>query len=158
MFRIPATVRTAAAALLLLPFVAACGDDPVGPTGPEDVDFAASLGVDLSQMQELPSGVYIQTLQEGVGLPVNNGPMTVAYTLWLPDGTEVDSSNSFEFELGVTSLIDGFVAGVSGMRVDEIRLIVVPSDQGYGSQGTSSVPPNSVLVFEVELLAAGGPV
>jgi FKBP-type peptidyl-prolyl cis-trans isomerase len=93
-----------------------------------------------------------------VGLPVNSGEMNVAYTLWLPDGTEVESNNDFSFVLGQTSLIPGFVSGVTGMRVEEVRLIVIPSDLAYGSRGTSRVPPNSVLVFEVELISAGGPV
>ena len=157
MLRTASTLRAAAAALLLPLAATACGDDPVGPTYPEDVNFAASLGVDLEQMERLPSGVYIQTLQSGDGLPVNSGEVTIAYTLWLPDGTEIEDNPSFQFILGQTNLIPGFVDGITGMRVGERRLIVIPSELGYGSQGTSSIPPNSVLVFLVELLSAGGP-
>ena len=147
------------AALTLLPVaLVACDDETItGPQFPEDVEFAAALGVDLSQMTQLASGVYIQTLEDGTGDRVADGQVRLAYTLWLPDGTEVDSSTDFTTVLGAGALIPGFEEGVSGMRVGETRLIVVPSELGYGSQGTSRIPPNSVLVFRVELLEGGGP-
>ncbi|UCC26342.1 MAG: FKBP-type peptidyl-prolyl cis-trans isomerase [Gemmatimonadales bacterium] len=142
--------------LVLLALLASCGDDPLGPRYPEDVNFAPALGIDLDQMTMLDSGVYVQTTQEGEGLSVTEGDVTVAYTLWLPDGTEVDSGE-LGFTFGANQVIPGFELGVSGMRVGEIRKIVIPSELAYGSRGTSRVPPHSVLVFEVELITGAVP-
>ncbi|MDT8339934.1 MAG: FKBP-type peptidyl-prolyl cis-trans isomerase [Longimicrobiales bacterium] len=142
-----------AALLVLLPFAGACGDDPLGPQFPEDTDFASSLGIDLAQMTRLESGVFIQTTREGTGDPVTAGTVTVAFTLWLPDGTEADASDAFQFTFGVTPLIQGWVDGVTGMRVGEIRKIVVPSPLGFGASGSGPIPPHSVLIFQVELLS-----
>lgn len=146
--------------LLAVPFLAlcvtlgACGDDPVGPRFPEDVEFAASLGVDLDQMTELESGVYVQTLTPGEGAQAQDGSLVfVDYILWLPDGTEVDSGEDVELRLssGPNGVIDGFRLGMIGAQQGETRLIVIPSPLGYGPQGRDQIPPNSVLVFRVDL-------
>ena len=145
------------AALAVFPLLVACGDDdPVGPGLPEEVEFAPSLGVDLEQMTRLDSGVYYSILEQGAGIPVASGEVNVNYTLWLSDGTEIESGN-LDFNIGAGQVIPGFDQGVSGMRVGEIRLIVIPSELGYGTQGTGSIPPNAVLVFRVELVSETGP-
>lgn len=151
-----ATSRLIRAAALVLTTVAvgACSDDPVGPREATDVEFDASLGVDLSSMERLPTGTYIKTLQEGEGLNVVNGDVTIAYTLWLWDGTQVDQSSSFTFALDGGTVIEGFNEGVKGMRLNETRLIVIPSAQGYGPATRPGIPAHSVLVFRVELKAA----
>ena len=148
--------RRAFALLAALATFAACSDDPIGPRGPEDVDFDPSLGVNLDAMTKLPRGTYYQTLQTGAGQQIVGGEVEVAYTLWLWNGDQVDQSNSFTFEIDSGSVITGFNDGVRGMRVGETRLIVVPSDQGYGSRAQGSIPANAVLVFRVTLLTATG--
>ncbi|HSG50054.1 MAG TPA: FKBP-type peptidyl-prolyl cis-trans isomerase [Longimicrobiales bacterium] len=143
-----------AAALMLLPALAACGDDPLGPQYPEDTTFAASLEIDLDQMTRLESGVYIQTLQAGEGDPVAAGTITVGYTLWIPDGTELQNG-SFAFPIGEGAVIPGFELGVLGMRVGEIRKLVIPSALGYGNNppSGSGIPKQSVLIFSVQLIS-----
>jgi FKBP-type peptidyl-prolyl cis-trans isomerase FkpA len=90
------------------------------------------------------------------GLTVN-----VHYTGWLYENGEkttkfdssVDRREPFSFVLGVGQVIKGWDNGVSGMQVGGSRTIVIPSDMGYGSRGAGSViPPNSDLIFEVELI------
>lgn len=144
-----------AVALAFLPAVlAACGDDPLGPQYPEDTQFAASLEIDLEQMTRLASGVYVQTLQAGEGDPVDSGTLTVAYTLWIPDGTQLQTG-SFPFTLGAGEVIPGFEEGVTGMRVNEIRKLVIPSALAYGANppSGSGIPKHSVLVFQVQLIS-----
>ena len=87
--------------------------------------------------------------------------VTVHYTGWLYENGEkttkfdssVDRREPFSFVLGVGQVIRGWDNGVSGMQVGGSRTIVIPSDMGYGSRGAGSViPPNSDLIFEVELI------
>ncbi|MDV0439167.1 FKBP-type peptidyl-prolyl cis-trans isomerase [Xanthomonas sacchari] len=90
--------------------------------------------------------------------------VTVHYTGWLYDehakdkrGEKFDASadhgQPFSFVLGGGQVIRGWDEGVAGMRVGGKRLLMLPSDYGYGDSGAGGViPPGASLVFEVELL------
>ncbi|WP_428276586.1 FKBP-type peptidyl-prolyl cis-trans isomerase [Candidatus Palauibacter sp.] len=122
-----------------------------------EIAFVDELAVDLDAMEETESGLFIQVLQGGSGPPAGYGDeMHVHYTLWLPNGSKVDSSHDrdepLELILGSTALIDGWVEGVTGMRLGERRKLVLPYDLGYGEMGNPPrIPAYSPLVFEVEL-------
>lgn len=153
------TRRPLALLLALVATVAACDDDVTGPQTPADVTFDASLGVNLGSMTKLDSGVYIQTLTAGQGVPVADGDLVIVdYTLWLANGTERDSGAGASFRLNAGSVIDGFRLGMIGMVKGETRLIVVPSALGYGAAGRTGIPPHSVLVFRVKLNDLNPPV
>jgi FKBP-type peptidyl-prolyl cis-trans isomerase len=62
-------------------------------------------------------------------------------------------SGTFSFTLGTNAVIRGFEMGITGMRVGGQRRIVVPPDLGYGAAGTTGIPPNSTLIFEMELVS-----
>jgi FKBP-type peptidyl-prolyl cis-trans isomerase len=160
------TFRTCALAALALPFVlGACNDDPVSPRFPEDVDFAPSLNIDLDQMTRLSDGVFYEIVEEGPAdeVPVASGEVLVDYALWLPDGTLLqttfEDAASLDFVLGMGQVIPGFESGMlggGGMKVGEVRRIVVPSELGYGANPptNSGIPEQSVLIFDIELLSA----
>lgn len=89
--------------------------------------------------------------------------VTVNYTGWLYDasapnfrGAQFDSSVSkapFSFKLGAGQVIAGWDQGVAGMKVGGSRTLIIPSALAYGSAGAGGViPPNSALVFNVDLL------
>ena len=60
----------------------------------------------------------------------------------------------FQFKLGAGTVIAGFDLGLVGMRVGGTRVLIIPSAMGYGAAGVAGlIPPNSGLVFSVELLA-----
>jgi len=104
------------------------------------------------------SGLQYQIFKKGTGAVAKSGQsVSVHYTGRLKDGTKFDSSvdrnEPFEFALGQGAVIKGWDEGVAGMKVGEKRKLTIPPDLGYGAAGAGGViPPNAVLVFDVELL------
>ena len=100
----------------------------------------------------------INVLQPGDGPEaVSGSEVTVHYTGWLMDGTKFDSSRDrgepFSLKLGARQVIPGWEQGLEGMRVGEIRELIIPPELAYGARGAGGViPPNATLRFEVELL------
>lgn len=107
--------------------------------------------------EEVPADLKIEDTQEGTGAEVKSGDTVVIhYKGTLPDGTQFDSSydrgEPFETQIGVGSVIKGWDLGVVGMKVGGKRTLTIPPSLGYGAQGTGPIPPNSTLIFELELL------
>jgi FKBP-type peptidyl-prolyl cis-trans isomerase len=105
--------------------------------------------------------LQIEELVEGTGAEASSGQrVSVHYTGWLTDGKKFDSSvdrgQPFGFQLGAGMVIQGWDRGVAGMKVGGKRKLTIPPELGYGARGfPGAIPPNSTLVFEVELLAVG---
>ncbi len=97
-------------------------------------------------------------LKVGKGATAKAGDsVTVHYRGTLTSGEKFDASydrnEPFVFSLGAGEVIKGWDAGVAGMKVGGKRKLTVPSDMAYGAEGRPpTIPPNSTLVFEVELL------
>ncbi len=94
----------------------------------------------------------------GDGETVNPGAtITAHYTGALcKTGIVFQSSHDFgdAITFGLHQVIKGWTDGVPGMRVGGIRRLIIPSAQAYGSaRASSSIPPNSDLVFDIELVA-----
>ena len=102
--------------------------------------------------------LQIEDLRAGTGAEAKPGQtVTVHYVGTLTDGKKFDSSRDrnegFTFKLGAGMVIQGWDQGVAGMKVGAIRKLTIPSHLAYGDRGYPPViPPNSTLVFEVELL------
>ncbi len=100
----------------------------------------------------------IEILQEGSGVAAKKGDnVSVHYTGTLENGEKFDSSldrgQPFQFTLGVGQVIKGWDEGIVGMKTGEKRKLTIPPELGYGAEGVSGkIPPNSTLIFEVELL------
>ena len=124
----------------------------------ETVTFDPGLGIDLTQMTRLPSGVYIQDLVVGTGDVIAVGHhVSLQLTAWIRNGTEW-SSGLLTFDYGVTDLgVDGFGIGIEGMAVGGTRLIIVPPELGYGESPPpdSGIPRGAILIYEVDLLVSG---
>ena len=99
-----------------------------------------------------------EDLKEGNGEEAKKGDtVEVHYTGWLTDGKKFDSSvdrkKPFPFKLGAGKVIKGWDEGVAGMKVGGKRKLTIPPELGYGKEGfPGAIPPNAVLIFEVELL------
>lgn len=101
--------------------------------------------------------LQIIDLQPGGGKAAVKGALiTTQYTGWLEDGTEFDSSYSrgkpFQCVIGTGRVIKGWDQGLMGMQVGGKRKLLVPAHLGYGERTMGKIPPNSNLVFEIELL------
>lgn len=105
--------------------------------------------------------LQIEDLKVGAGDEAVAGKkVTVHYVGTLTNGNKFDSSRDrgqgFAFRLGAGEVIKGWDQGVAGMKVGGMRKLTIPADLGYGARGYPPViPPNSTLVFEVELLKVG---
>jgi FKBP-type peptidyl-prolyl cis-trans isomerase FkpA len=128
---------------------AACGND--NPAGPSGVDIPTLVVTDVVV---------------GTGTEATTGRnVSVHYTLWLYSATAADHRGARQessrdrnqplpFVLGTQGIIAGWNQGVAGMRVGGMRTLFVPSSLAYGAAGKSpSIPPNSALVFDIELLS-----
>jgi FKBP-type peptidyl-prolyl cis-trans isomerase FkpA len=104
------------------------------------------------------SGLEYEDLVIGTGpSPTPGQTAVVHYTGWLTDGKKFDSSHDrnkpFEFPVGRGRVIKGWDEGVATMKVGGKRKLWIPPELGYGARGFGKViPPNSDLIFEVELL------
>ena len=93
----------------------------------------------------------------GTGAEAKSGDtVTVNYVGTLENGTKFDSSydrnQPFTTQIGVGQVIKGWDQGIPGMKVGGKRKLTIPPELGYGAQSAGSIPPNSTLIFEVELL------
>ena len=149
----------AMAATALLAAIVGCGSE-AGPTDPDitGITFAPSLNVDLAQMTKTSQGVYFRDLLAGSGGVVQGSSRIRAhYRGWLPSGSEFDANQPpaipLEVTLGQGALIAGWEIGVPGMKVGGTRQLVIPPSLGYGSAGQGPIPPNSYLVFTVNMVS-----
>jgi FKBP-type peptidyl-prolyl cis-trans isomerase FkpA len=154
--------RSFLAALLPLTF-AAClsGTEPVTyPNVPiESTTFASSLNVSLATSTKTATGLYYRDITPGTGKTVAVGDsINVIYAGYLATGNSFDDNAppkpTFGFRIGANRVIPGFEQGVVGMKVGGTRQLILPPGLAYGTASNPGIPPNSVLVFNVQLISS----
>ncbi len=104
-----------------------------------------------------PSGLKYVDVVVGTGeSPEPGRTVTAHYTGTFEDGKKFDSSldsgKPYSFVIGVGSVIKGWDEGIMSMKVGGKRKLIIPPDLAYGPQGRPGIPPNSTLLFDIELL------
>ncbi len=102
------------------------------------------------------SGLQYEVLKDGTGAsPTVDQHVEVHYVGTLTDGTEFDNTRERDktasFSLG--GVIPGWTEGMQLMKVGGLTRMTIPPELGYGPEGRPSIPPNAVLIFEIELIA-----
>ncbi len=103
-----------------------------------------------------PSGLQYKVVTPGKGAtPKDSDSVVCHYKGTLIDGTEFDSSYSRNepAEFPVNGVIAGWTEALKTMKEGEKRQLFIPSDLAYGPQGRPGIPPNSVLLFDIELIS-----
>jgi len=122
-------------------------------------DSERAAGPGAGEWITTPSGLAYIDLVIGTGAVLRSGDTaSIHYTLWLEDGTKIDSSRDrdvpLEFPVGEGRVIAGVDEGLLGVRVGGQRRLIIPPELGYGDRGAGDIiPPNAQLTFEAELLA-----
>jgi len=119
----------------------------------EGVNKVGNIEGDLSNNQTAQNTNMEQISKNGDILVMN-------YTGRLADGTVFDSNvdpkfghvTPFEFTLGAGQVIAGWDEGLLGVKIGDKKTLTIAPDKGYGARATGSIPANSTLIFEVELL------
>ena len=137
-------VLSVIAVVAMAMFVSACVDAPASPTTTapfRQTDLLVGTGADA----------------------LTGSTVTVNYTGWLYDasktdgkGLQFDSSigrTPFQLTLGTGQVIRGWDQGIPGMKVGGKRRLVIPPSLAYGDTRSGPIPPNSTLVFDIELLS-----
>ncbi|MET0787677.1 MAG: FKBP-type peptidyl-prolyl cis-trans isomerase [Cellulomonas sp.] len=135
------------------------GEAVTPPAGLPTVTLDADGKPSLTPISDpAPTTLVVQPLIKGAGAPVTaDQTLTVHYTGWLWDGTQFDSSwdRGEPATFALSGVIPGWTQGLTGQTVGSQVLLIIPPELGYGAQGSGdSIPPNSTLVFVVDILAA----
>ena len=119
--------------------------------------YSPALPTAKGETKTTKNGVKYETLKEGAGDELKPGRVAAFhYVGTLENGTTFDSSRKngkpYKVTIGSGQLIRGWEEGLPGMRVGEIRKLWVPAKMAYGEIEKTGIPPNSNLIFEVELM------
>ncbi|QDU31224.1 FKBP-type 22 kDa peptidyl-prolyl cis-trans isomerase [Anatilimnocola aggregata] len=120
-------------------------------------DGEAYLAANLQKpgVQQTKSGLQVKSLKAGTGAsPKATDTVKVHYHGMLIDGTVFDSSveRKVPAEFPVNRVIPGWTEALQLMKVGDKVQLTIPAALAYGEEGSGPIPPNSVLVFDVELL------
>jgi FKBP-type peptidyl-prolyl cis-trans isomerase len=173
--RTPARLLLAAALSVSL---AACGGDDGSTssagqaceTRSATAEAPADLSTDLAVAPEVPTtdapppcGLEISDVVVGTGAEAVDGSAVAVryFGAFYGTGKEFDSSwsrdpdETLPVTLGAKQVIAGFDQGISGMKVGGRRMVVIPSDLGYGAEDNGPIPGGSTLVFVIDLVSVG---
>ncbi|MCJ7554357.1 MAG: FKBP-type peptidyl-prolyl cis-trans isomerase [Ignavibacteriaceae bacterium] len=155
---------------IVIPSELAYGDQGMGPIPPKaslklfvevlevkDAIVAKMWDVDPKLFKETKSGLKYAIIEEGNGPEADSGKIvSVHYSGFLNDGRKFDSSverdEPLTIMLGMRQVIPGWEEGIDLLRQGSKAQFVIPPQIGYGDRDLGVIPPNSTLIFDVEIV------
>ena len=111
---------------------------------------------DNSDIKETPTGLQYRVLKEGTGeMPKKTDRVKVHYVGRLMDGSKFDSSvdRGEPTEFGLNQVIKGWTEGITYFKEGGEGILLIPSNLGYGNNGSGPIPGGAVLVFDIKLIS-----
>lgn len=138
-------------AILTIIVAASCNKDDQSEIDDSKIkDYLAAHDIDAIKDN---SGLYYIITKEGNGVsPTLNSTVEVNYKGYLTNGTVFDETVNTSVEFALYRLITGWQIGIPLLSEGGKGTFFTPSDLGYGARATGSIPANSVLIFEIELV------
>jgi FKBP-type peptidyl-prolyl cis-trans isomerase len=131
-------------------------EDSTDTSDADSTDTSTEPTMSPIDESELTGSLVIVDVLEGTGAEAREGDsLTVSYTGYFTDGVVFDSGE-YTLVLGAGSVIQGWEQGLVGMKVGGMRHLVIPPDLAYGASGSGSIPGDTTLAFEVELISING--
>ncbi|HAQ69340.1 MAG TPA: peptidylprolyl isomerase [Flavobacteriales bacterium] len=115
-------------------------------------DYIAENSLDA---EPTGTGLYVVINEEGSGFnPTPNASVTVFYKGYFTDGDVFDETGSEPISFRLDQVIQGWKEGIPYFKPGGSGILLIPSALGYGSEKVGDIPANSVLIFDIELIAA----
>ncbi len=119
----------------------------------EDAAMRDYAAVNAMIVAQHPSGMYYQILNAGTGAaPVSSSSVSVRYTGKLLNGTLFDQATTATALYPLAGFIPGWQLGLPLIKKGGTIRLIIPSSLAYGCQAAGSIPANSILFFEIELV------
>ena len=140
--------------LLIIPALISCSDDETVDQRAVDQEIITTYIADNSlTAMSTASGLYYVIDNQGTGAqPTSTSQVTVNYSGYFTDGSTFDEGDGITFSL--SQVIEGWQEGIPLFNVGGSGTLLIPSHLAYGERGIpGAIPPNTVLLFDIELLA-----
>ena len=144
--------------LFILTLFISCSDDDNNESEAEaytrnQQELEAYIEANDLNVEKSNSGLYYVITTEGEGAtPTTSSDVTVTYKGYFLDGTVFDQATT-EVEFNLGQVIPGFREGISYMQEGGSATLLMPARLAYGSRGSGSIPPNTAIAFDIELIA-----
>lgn len=124
----------------------------------KDLEIIANyISTNNLNAQSTSTGLHYVILDEGTGnFPSSTDDVTVRYKGYFTDGAVFEQSDNAGITFNLQQVISGWTEGIPKFKEGGEGILLLPSALAYGPDGNSSIPPNTVLIFDVTLLDIPG--
>lgn len=139
--------------LLTLAFFGCKKDDPADQAAADEAIIQQYISDNSLTTVKTSSGLHYIIDEPGTGAGCTSAStVRVSYRGYYTDGSVFDQSSLQGIEFGLQQVIQGWTEGIPFFKEGGSGVLLIPSALGYGTSGSGSVPPNTVLIFDVALL------